>query len=194
MNKYKYSSIKNFGPNKLSLDQHPLTYCLIDGPDQMFMHGSQSYSLNSQSQECKRYMADYCSVKWDGFCEEAIKKTDKYLPASDFTTGQMLLRDTAERKYLVNMYNGRKVYQPFNPVDYSSPTISYWASGVPEYEVNPDEIDTDPLMNKILRNPACCLNLLLNIYNTMKRKGSISRLQNTNLGRYYLSQGLSLDA
>lgn len=192
MNRYKYSEIKNYGPNKLSLDQHPLTYCMIQGPDQMFIHGSNSYTINNNSLECQRYMSEYCANEWDGFCDVASLRKDKYNPADKFTAGEMLVANTAERKYLKDMINGRRVFQPFNPVDYSSPIINYWASGAPIYEVDPETIDTDPVMNRVLQNPYASRELLLNIYNTMKRKGSVDKLKNTNLGKFYEYIGLKL--
>ena len=58
-------------------------------------------------------------------------------------------------------------------------------AGIPEYAVNPLTIDTDIVMNKILMNPTIATNILINIYNTMKRRGTLSGLKNTKLGNFY---------
>ena len=109
------------------------------------------------------------------------------------TLGDVLVQNTAEKKYLTSMANCRKKYQPFDPLVANSPMISYWVSDkcsysgscVPTYEVDSSVIDNDPVMDKILQNPMIALNVLINIYNTMKRKGTLSSLAGTKLGKLY---------
>ena len=90
------------------------------------------------------------------------------------------------------MHNGEKKYEPFDPTVANSPMISYWTSNnqnlIPEYEVNPQTIDKDVVMDKILNKPDIAINILINIYNTMKRKNKLSLLKNTKLGTFYQSQ------
>jgi hypothetical protein len=43
-------------------------------------------------------------------------------------------------------------------------------------------------MDKILDKPDIAINILINIYNTMKRKNKLSLLKNTKLGTFYQSQ------
>ena len=62
---------------------------------------------------------------------------------------------------------------------------SYSRSSVPEYVVEPDKIDEDIVMNKILEKPIIAMNILVNIYNTMKRYGTLSKLRGTKLGNFY---------
>jgi hypothetical protein len=90
------------------------------------------------------------------------------------------------------MHNATKVYEPFDPTIASSPLISYWkpnectnSSGRPEYSVDPKEIDNDPVMNKILQKPQIALDILKNIYYTMKRNGTLKQLNETKLGNFY---------
>ena len=52
-------------------------------------------------------------------------------------------------------------------------------------EVNPETIDIDPVMDKILMKPQIAALILVNIYNTMKRKGTLGDLTKTKLGRFY---------
>ena len=105
------------------------------------------------------------------------------------TFGESLIYETASRKYLVKMHNGMKKWEPFDPTVPNSPMISYWTSTnqnlIPEYEVDPSIIDKDPVMDKILAKPQIAFNILINIYNTMKRKGKLHKLKNTKLGNFY---------
>ena len=71
--------------------------------------------------------------------------------------------------------------------------ISFWESNgctyndqcIPTYEVNPVGIDDDPVMNKILDRPIIGIDILVNIYNTMKRKNTLVGLNGTRLGKFF---------
>jgi hypothetical protein len=194
-NNYNYRSIQDFGPNTFSQSNNPLSYCLVDGLDQRFIHGGNSDAYDWNSKRCQVYMAEYCSTKWDNFCDAAASRRTGYMPSGDFSAGEIFLRNTAERKYLVKMIGGTKKYESFDPTVGSSPMISYWEGGIPIYEVNPNTIDSDIVMNKILDNQKAilaCQGLFINIYNTMKKKGNLSKLKNTRLGQFYKSQGLNV--
>ena len=204
MNTNSYKKAISFGSNAYSPVNDPLTYCLLDNMDQMFLHGGNSAIYGPNSRPCQLYMAEYCANRWDNFCEVASMNTNTYFPndvqASDnyglksgMTTGQGLIHNTAARKYLTKMNGAFKKFEPFDPTVASSPMISYWVSncgsqcdsGIPEYAVDPLTIDTDIVMNKILMNPTIATNILINIYNTMKRRGTLSGLKNTKLGNFY---------
>lgn len=150
------------------------------------------------------FLSEYCSEKWDGFCELASKNTNTNYPnnvqtcggVSDvacrgMTQGDVLIRNTAARKYLVQMANCSKKYEPFDPTVASSPMISYWKSDycqgscIPVYSVNPETIDHDIVMNKILSKPVIAIDILVNIFNTMKRQGTLEKLEGTKLGKFY---------
>lgn len=194
-NKYNYRSIQDFGPNTFSQANHPLSYCLLDGVDQRFIHGGNSDAYDWNSKRSQVYMAEYCSTKWDKFCDLAATRTTPYTKNDDFSAGEMLLLNTAKKKYLVNMHGGIQKFEKFDPTVGSSPMISYWEGGIGEYAVNPVEIDNDVVMNRILDNSRiteACRLLLINIYNTMKRKKTLSQLKNTRLGKFYEFNGLSV--
>jgi hypothetical protein len=201
-----YSSISDFGSNAYSPVNNPLTYCLNDNMDQRFLHGGQADTLGQHSKSCQLFMSEYCSDKWDSFCEVASRNTNVTYPnqAEECTNtgdiacrgmnaGEALVRNTAARKYLIKMHNAHKKYQPFDPTVATSPMISYWVSnncsyantGIPEYSVDPSKIDSDVVMDKILRKPIIAMNILINIYNTMKRHGTLSGLKGTKLGHFY---------
>ena len=76
------------------------------------------------------------------------------------TAGEVLVHNTAARKYLVSMVGAHKKYEPFDPTVATSPLISYWVPSdncpmtlgkpVPIYAVDPSKIDQDPVMDRIL--------------------------------------------
>jgi hypothetical protein len=207
-----YRSINQFGSNELSQVNDPLTYCIFDDPNKNFEHGgSNIYKYSSISRPCQEYMAEYCSKKWDGFCDLATTVESGYLPQVntinntspignllqqkyDLKNGDVLLRNAASKKYLTEMRDCVLKSEPFDPLVAASPNIHYWVpaensvSGgicIPTYEVNPAIIDEDPIMNKILGKPYIALGLLTNIYNTAKRKGTLDQLQGTKLGKFF---------
>lgn len=201
MNSYK--SVSEFGSNNYSHVNNPLTYCLDNTIEQRFLHGSShSDTLGQHSKSCQLFLSEYCSQKWDNFCEAASQNNSKSYPfhsqhssldntCSNLTAGESLILNTASRKYLVKMLNCDKVYKPFDPTVATSPMISYWVPNcyastcIPVYEVDPKNIDDDIVMNKILENPKIATNLLTNIFNTMKRKGNLKDLKGTKLGFLY---------
>ena len=194
-----YTSIKNFGSNALSEVNNPLTYCLTTDLDNAFMHGGQANILRRDSRPCQLFLSEYCAQGWDNFCEVASHNQNISFPnpPPGTTQGDMLIRNTAERKYLVQMINGQEVFEPFDPVVANSPLISSWrpvgcqvgGSGqltmAPIYAVNPNTIDGDVVMDKILARPHIAQDILVNIYNNMKRLNTLQNLKGTKLGNFY---------
>lgn len=207
-----YASITNFGPSvEDSAVNNPLTYCMTTNLDNSFVHTAGKRKGND-SKSCQMFMSDYCANKWDNVCEYASQNTDSYYPngisscmknikgaciatglGNQFTQGDILVRNTAAKKYLTQMSaNCELKYEPFDPLVASSPMIRYFEpscnSGcVPVYEVDPNQIDHDPVMNKILQNPLIAMDILINIYNTAKRLGKFDALKNTKLYRFFIT-------
>ena len=203
-----YSKIINVGSNAYSPVNNPLTYCLGQNIDQKFMHGSSSAVINGQqSKKCQEYLGDYCAANWDGFCEFASQNTNIDYPnnlglcnqlfgdtaCKRLNAGEILVRNTAAKKYLKSMGNCKRKFEPFDPNVPTSPLISYWVSDscdyssncVPTYAVDPKTIEQDPVMNKILCKPIIALEILINIYNNMRREGTLSQLNGTRLGKFF---------
>ena len=207
MNRSTYTSISHFGSNAYAPVNNPLSYCLGANIDQKFEHGSSAAVVNGQhSKSCQLYLSEYCADKWDGFCEFASKNTNIDYPnqigkcegfgdaaCKGLNAGEILIKNTAARKYLKSMGNCKKKYEPFDPNVATSPLVSYWVSDncsyvnscVPVYGVDVKTIDSDPVMNKILAKPIIALDILINIFNTMKRQGTLSQLNGTKLGKFY---------
>jgi len=189
-----YKTAISIGSNSYSAVNDPLTYCLLDNMDQRFLHGGNSDIYGAHSRPCQLYMAEYCANKWDKFCDVASMNTNYFLPNNiegydvnpNMTAGEALIRNTAARRYLTKMSNAVKKYEPFDPTVPTSPIISYWSNpGIPEYAVDPSTIDQDVVMDKILAKPMIASTILINIYNTMKRQGTLSGLARTKLGKFY---------
>lgn len=193
----------DYGTRVNSLTTHPLTYCLGDTMQQRMMHGGHSDALGKHSRECQYFMPQYCSEKWDAFCEAASQDcSSSYFPHADMdcrasnamhlselTYGQKLIYTTAQRKYLVEMrgLNPEKHYERFDPTVASSPMITYWTGQrYPVFAItSPDTLDSDPVMNKLLDTPTIAPDILKNIYTTMKHRGMLKTLQGTRLDRFF---------
>ncbi len=201
--KSSYSKIINFGPNISDYSSNPLSYCMNSTIDNEFTHGSTGDLFGQHSAKCQMFMSDYCSKKWDANCEVSSMNISKSYPNNigfglpedtGLTAGDILVKNTAAKKYLVENYNCHWQYEPFDPTVANSPLVRKKVANsscngsvhcVPVYEVNPETIDNDPVMDKILMKPQIATLILVNIYNTMKRKGTLGDLVKTKLGRFY---------
>ena len=199
-----YKSITKFGKMAPSAINNPITYCINDTIDPYFLHG-RDY-LNNGGQDCapcQWFLSDYCAQGWDGYCELASKNTQiRFGSVMNFndvnhnlemTSGEILIRNTAIRKYLIEMKGGKKIFEPFDPTVADSPMVSKWVPDgnylgipmTPVYSVDPPTIDTDAVMNKILMKPAIAKDVLIGIYKTTKARGQLNQLKNTNLGKFF---------
>ena len=112
------------------------------------------------------------------------------------TAGEILIANTASKKYLSDMRGCCLKYEPFDPTVSNSPMVSFWCGQcrngnetcIPVYEVNPKTIDNDPVMNKILDKPSISWGLLVNIYNTAVRKKTIDLLRGTKIYNFFQSK------
>ena len=208
-----YNRISNFGQGVSNLPvNNPLTYCLSQSLDNDFMHGAIGNTIGPYSKNCQNFMSQYCANNWNNICEVASDnqeisypnnlqscRTNNSIGCKNLTAGEILIQNTATKKYLVEMFGGcRLEYEPFDPTVASSPLISYWVNGcgcnsqgndkcVPSYEVDPKTIDSDPVMNKILAKPIIALSILINIYNTANRKRTLDNLKGTKIYNLFMS-------
>lgn len=187
-NYYPINKIGNI--NKVS----PLSTCLFDTIETSFNNGISSNTLGPYCKECQVYMAERCSKNWDDKCEYAYnnsKRVPNYLDngynSYNLTSGEILLRNTAKQKYLYKDICKLK-YIYFNPIN-SDPPMKYWDTSDPYYVIdNPNEIDNDIVMNKILAKPYVAIDMLLNIYNNAVRKQTLHLLKNTKLYNFFNSE------
>jgi hypothetical protein len=210
-----YATISDFGPSINESQSNIFAYCAISDLESGFAHGSIGSSsglLGPSSKQCQIGAAQICASDFNGVCavlaadeETGIPNTVnntnlKYYPNP--TKGETFLRNVAAEKYLKKMSkNCNRVYQPLDPTVAGSPLISTWIpSGkgcqsanwnvpacIPEYGVDPNTIDNDPVMNQILGKPWIALDLLINIYNNAKNNNSLNSLSNTKLYKLFMN-------
>jgi hypothetical protein len=208
---YKYKTISDFGKGTTpSPVNNPLSYCTDHTMNNLFVHGAIAQTIaGPDGKHCKAFMSERCSQNWDQACENESKNISRHVPnqlekcgsGPDFlTAGEILVKNTASRKYLVNMLGNQcnVKYEPFDPTVASSPMVSFWDSSkcntrgtgncVPVYAVDPKNIDSDPVMTKILNKPIIALSLLINIYNTAKRKNKLEELKGTRIYSFFMSK------
>lgn len=187
---------------------NPLTYCIGDTIDIPFSHGSgNAYIYGCYSKPCQAYMSSYCAEGWDGFCEYSSRNTNTSYPnqlipqyngQTSLTSGEILIRNTAIKKYLRSMGGYCSlISEPFDPMVPTSPMISYWQTDtcstggfntgcVPVYDVKDARgIDADPVMNKLLSNPNVAFDVLVGIYKTRIAENKLGELKGTKLGMFF---------
>lgn len=198
-----YKCISDFGQSINNVSANPLTYCMTSELNSAFNHGALGQTISGPySQNCQSFMSSYCAENWNGICEAKSRDQTTLYPntlqqhgtckVNNLTAGEMLLLNTAIKKYMSKMIGPCDIrYEPFDPTVSNSPLIAIWnnTSGcIPIYEVDPEEIDSDPVMNKILEKPAIAWNLLVNIYNTAVNKNTLHLLKNTKLYKFFQSK------
>jgi hypothetical protein len=186
-----YVKINQFGNYKPMLEDQPVWYSVTDKKD--FLHNQ---GLNPYSKESQAYMAEKCSIEWDGACELASTNKKKNIVNTlhgkhnfhsvDLTAGEILIKNAAKSKYRVNKESCGVKYVQYDPLVAHSPLVAHRSDVcVPLYKVDPKTIESDPVMNKILEKPEIALDILKHIHDTMKSDGSISQLSGTRLGKFF---------
>jgi hypothetical protein len=197
-----YTQLYNFGSttvNNLPIyNNDPLTYCL--GDNYGFNHGSNASTYGQNSRPCQVYLSQRCARSWDNVCEYASQSSSNSIftqtannmgagtqQSIGLSPGDVLLINTAREKYRINMLNCELKTEQFDPINPSSPFISYYVGQncIPQYAVNPYTIDKDIVMHKILEKPQIAIQMLVNIKNTMQANGTFHMLRGTRLGSFY---------
>jgi hypothetical protein len=193
-----YTKIFDFG-NKINNQvnspfnaANPLTYCLLPTMGTQFQHGSSTANLLSApySPNCEYFMAERCSVEWDGFCKAyQVLNVDTYWPNSGVvdgiafsvaqeymrnnkpTVGDTLVRNAVNLKLLEYPFLSYNSI-PFDPNTANSPMVKVY----PNYTSSPSilkklaTIDRDQHIALMLENPTACFDVLARIYLAMLRK------------------------
>ena len=196
-----YANIRTFGSSAGETEiNNPISYCMNSEVTNGFLHGSSANNVELDSPNCQHFMAQYCAEGWDEYCEAASMRTEQF-PQNELlfpgqiplnyrpTTGEMLLRNTLAKKYMVAVQNGKLIYEPFDATVATSPMLAKWVKngGTPVfvYDVDHETIDSCNIMNRILTKPNIANDILQSIYNTRKRNNTLHQLKNTYLGQFY---------
>lgn len=173
-----------------------LQYCFGNKSDSIIMFG---HGLLNDSRAAQAYAANYCSKNWNQICELASEDDDTNLVnlmkpsvSKRLSRGQILIRNTAVVKYMVGVSGATKKQEYLYPQDSSSPIVTYWSSKNDlypmhmEFSVNPYNIDSDPVMIKILEQPHIAIDILQGIHKNMKRTNKLGQLNGTKLGNFFM--------
>jgi ribosome modulation factor len=142
-------------------------------------------------------MSQRCATNWDQFCERDSQSIDPRIAdnvaglstAQRLTAGEILIRDVAHQKYLVNMINGSRQMIPFDPISARSSMLSTWVSTrglpmIPVYAINPATADGDVVLNKLLDKPGIAPDVLVGLYKSAKQSG-LNAFDGTILGHWF---------
>jgi hypothetical protein len=188
---------------------NPLTYCMIPTLNSQFFHGSLSGGLlyGNENSNCMNFMAERCSKEWDGFCEayldinvdsywpnQAVVDATAYNNAKNFfkfkpTIGQDLLRNACYRKFIYNP-NSNPSYQQFDNTVPNSPLLTVYDNYVTGYSQiknlsDPSKLDQDPHIQRMLKYPYVCFDVLGRIYLAYLRKENGINIRGTFLEKFF---------
>ena len=184
-----YRTISDFGKIRNS-NANPWSYCAIQGPDTNFAHPPLGDVYGPNSTNCQAWMAQECAKEWSDMCEYVYQtQTTRAYPntlnvnlgqdrVNTNTAGQNLVANSVERAFC-SYANCVPIEQPFDPTVVGSPPFTTYvpADGnpgtcIPVCSVNPDTVDNDPLVDKMLENADVCSSTLTSIFNTAMREGT----------------------
>ena len=195
-----YANIRNFGS---PTNSEPLTVCLADTMDKSFQNGSIGHLFGPRSKRCQAYMTEKCADKWDGYCEYFVQQNGPNAPWPQnipwpniqqrpwetqlglptlLTSGEQMLKGAAERRFCTYP-TCQPTCEPFDPTNPNSQRVKYYPNEcIPVCRVDPNTIDQDPLMDRMIANPTVTGGTLINICNTAKRDGT--DLSGTKIGAF----------
>lgn len=206
-----------------------LSYSLLSPLDAAFVHGRPGISMGRYSQQAQEYNSSRCANNWDQACEILSLDTKNQFPnmvsgsnvdlitgshVRGLTSGEQLVRNTAFKKYRVQVNNCNLLLAPYNPMTPNAQLYSQqstidagmrnprWSASygsVPSgtcssyYSLeNIQNLDSDPVLNKLIQMPYIAQDLLIRIYYQMQKTGKLGMLRGSNIGKFYQTLGYSL--
>jgi hypothetical protein len=187
---------------------NPLTYCVFPTVNAQFVHGSTSANLlySPESPACQAFMTDYCSDKYDGFCETyRVMNVDTYWPnnsgvdiaaqtyANQFqrfnpTVGDNMIRNVVHRSFI--LFPGKKyTRKQFDPNVANSPFISVACPSVTGSSKvinlsSPHMVNNHPHVKLMLENSRACFDVLARIFLAVIRREEGVNIRGTVLDEY----------
>lgn len=148
---------------------------------------------------------------WDGFCEayrlintdtvwanSAVIDTQAYTTVLRFldyapTQGEQLIHNAAERRFL-RFLSTTAYEEPFDYTVANSPMVRYYSHlyvpgpCVVQNLADPQGVEADPVVRKMLEAPSACLDVLVRIYIAYALKQDGLNLSGTTLEKYLLAK------
>lgn len=175
---------------------NPLSYCSLGDMSNSFFHGTSGSNTNLSSaygRNCQSFMSDYCATNWDTICENMSNKQDMVIDQLNtcrgvkyINYGDLLIRNTAIKKYQTNMDECGIRYETFDPLSYIDHKIRIIGqSCTPVYDIDTDTVVGDAVLNKLLDRPHVGMDILKGIYDSLKISGRYDKIKGTRLGKFY---------
>jgi len=181
----------------------PVVASIYKDPDASFDIGAMAYLYGPTKLNSQLYMAEKCSKNWDGACEFLSRNQDTSKPNSGKiasplfknvqppgkeTIGDFLVENASVRRFcdLSSCMIRQEQFDPTNP---NSVWISsYGCCGESECLpvcLPPENPDEDILLNKVLDKPDLHIDLLVNMYKNVKKRGTRDNYKNSRIGHIF---------
>ena len=194
-----YAKIANFGKINPVLKTDPVAASIYRDLGSFFEIGSNANHFGPSSESSQLYMSERCSKNWDGACE-FMSRTNEIANSKtgnicsvlfsrgnqpSTTVGDVMVDNTAVRAFC-DMSSCSITKEPFNPLESDSPMITKY--GDCNYKqcqpvcMPPSDPDKNIILNKVLDNPEKHIDLLVNMYKNVMKKGKRDSYNNTRIG------------
>ena len=195
-----YAKIANFGKLNPVLKTDPVAASIYKDLGSFFDIGSNAGDFGPASERSQLYMSERCSKNWDGACELMSQTNDiakcsniggicsvlfSRSAPSTLTVGDVLVDNTAVRAFC-DMSSCSITKESFNPLESDSPMVTKY--GDCNYKqcqpvcMPPSDPDNDIVLNKVLDYPEKHIDLLVNMYKNVMKKGERDSYKNTRIG------------
>lgn len=189
---------------------NPLTYCMFPTMGTSFQHGSSIAQdlTTTYNPKCEAFMAERCSLQWDGFCEayktlnidtywpnsavidsRAYTFAQQYLKNNRPTVGEILIRNTVNIKFL-EFPGVSPDMEQFDPNTANSPLIKMYSNYITTPSVIRSlkniDIEKDEHITLMLENPTPCFDVLARLFLGFQRKEpTTEKIKNTRLETFF---------
>lgn len=189
---------------------NPLTYCMFPTMGTSFQHGSSISNdlTTTYNPKCEYFMAERCSLKWDGFCEayktlnvdtywpnsgvidsRAYTFAQQYLKNNRPTVGEILIRNSVNLKFL-NFPGVSPDIEQFDPNTANSPDIKMYSNYITTpstiKSLNNIDMNKDEHISLMLENPTPCFDVLARIYlGCLRKEPTTDKIKESRLDNFF---------
>ncbi len=198
-----YAKIANFGHISNVLKTDAVGYSIYRDIDSFLDIGPTAADYGPSAEKSHLFMSERCSKNWDGACELMSRNNEqarsnvggilsssfyKRPPPSDLSIGDVMVENTAVRRFC-DLTTCSVEKESFNPSDPESPMVSK-IGGKNCYDCQPicmppSQPDDDIVLNKVLDYPEKHVDLLVNMYKNVMKKGKRDSYKNTRIGMVF---------